>query len=71
MGKIIKEFNPFENNELIKNNRLSDLHKDLFFDGIIDNKREHINCSYRMWISMLLPRNGVLRSSNCLSCFFH
>ena len=39
MGKIIKEFNPFENNELIKNNRLSDLHKDLFFDGIIDNKR--------------------------------
>lgn len=55
MGKIIKEFNPFENNELIKNNRLSDLHKDLFFDGIIDNKREHISTIKEIKNNELFP----------------
>ena len=55
MGKIIKEFNPFENNELIKNNKLSDLHKDLFFDGIIDNKREHISTIKEIKNNELFP----------------
>lgn len=55
MGKIIKEFNPFENNELIKNNKLSDLHKDLFFDGIIDNKRENISTIKEIKNNELFP----------------
>ena len=55
MGKIIKEFNPFENNELIKSNKLSDLHKDLFFDGIIDNKREHISTIKEIKNNELFP----------------